>query len=151
MARTAGVVIRVQNPLALKIPEVKELFVKVFKGQTLAKEWSDALEWEVVNVIGNPKNGVFLGQEGGKFKALLIINLPTSLLLPKPVVYTVYNDGTRALMKQIANEGIAFLKANGHNTFWGVNQITDDTTYARLFGFVGKKKNVASLLEFEVK
>lgn len=151
MARTAGVVVRVQNPLALKVPEVKMLFETVFKERTLAGGWDDEVEWDVVKLIGDPKTAVFVGQENNDFKSLLVITLPSSRLIPAPFVYAVYNRGTRALLKQMANEGIAFLKASGYSRFWGINQITDDATYARLFGYVGKQKNVASLLEFTIK
>ncbi len=150
MARTKGLVIRVQNPLALKVPEVKALVQRAFEKGTLAGKWTDELEYAIALVIGDPKSGVFVGQESNAFKALLIINLPASPLIPAPVVYTVYNEGTKALLKQMANEGVAFGKANGYDHFWGVNQLTDDATYARLFAYMGKPTKVASLLEFKI-
>lgn len=151
MARTKGLAFRVMNPLALKVPEVNALFKKVFSQRALAGKWDDEIEFDVVRLLQDPRAGVFMGQENNQFKALLIVTLPANKLLPSPVVYTVWNEGSKALLKQMANEGVAFLKANGYDHFWGVNQLTDDETYARLFSFMGKPSKVASLLEFKLK
>jgi hypothetical protein len=150
MARTKGLVIRVQNPLALKVPEVKSLFERAFNEKTLTHGVSDEVEYAIATVVGDPKWAVFLGQENNAFKSMMMVNANTSPLLPVPIVYAVYNEGTKALLKQMADEGIAFLKASGYDRFCLVNHIADETTFARLTAFLGKASRTTALLEYDI-
>lgn len=152
MARTKGLVVRVLNPLALKVPEVRDLFEEAFtKLPTLAGGWSEEVEFDLVGTIANPRNVVLVGQENDKFKACMIAHLPATKLAPLPFVYLIYNKGTKMLMKQMATEAIALMKAAGYTRFQCVNVAATDEAYARVFAHVGKAKKAATLLEFEVK
>lgn len=150
MGRTPATVVPVKNPLALSIPEVHGLFVRAFTNGGLSAGWSDQVMAELISMIGNPNNGFWIGEERGVYKALLIVLLPSSFLNPIPIVYMIYNEGSRSLLKQIANAGIAFLRANGYSRFRGINMNMTDDQFAKVFKFAGKSVKTMSVMEFEI-
>lgn len=146
-----GTVMRVGNPKVLDIPEVEELFKKAFETGAMASGWSVDVKAELAQWIVDPMNGVWLGEEKGKFKSLLIVCLPQSRLMPKPCVYLVYNVGSKSLMRTMIQHGIEFIGKFGYTQFYGLNRTTDDATYMRLFRHVGKIARTGSLMEYDLK
>lgn len=143
-------VIRLTNSRALAMPEVNDLFKRAFDGKWAETPWSAEVSQEMIGWIENESNAFWIGEENGKLKALLILLLPQGRILPLPMVYLVYNRGSRALLAHIVNIGVDFLKAAGYSRFAAINRGAPDPVFMRHFKRIGKLDRIGSIMEFNL-
>lgn len=144
-------IIKVTNPNIFAVPELLALFKEGFEKASMAELWNEQVMAELQSMIAQGYHPIWVGVENGRFKALLIGLMPVSHLIPQPLVYLVFNKGTRALLKQMANECIAYLKAAGYTTWAGLNLLGEDRLHQRLFGYAGTARVRGSMLEYTVR
>lgn len=144
-------IVRLMNPKALDVPEIEKLFTDALKGSLFAGGDFASAKEEFRSFITDPKAGVFVGIEGGSFKALGVILLPQGKLLPVPQVLHFYNSGSLALKHSLMREGVDFMKEKGYNTFWAFNAngIREDLWF-RAFRGAGKVNKIGSMVTVNI-
>ncbi len=145
-------VIRLRNPLALRDPTLKALFVRAFRNEhvhvDMDKAWPD-----IENMVTDGKfYGVFLGLENGLPKACCFVSLPRSLLFPYPQFMNLYSEGSHKTAEACGLAAVDFMKAAGYNKAWAMNASgREDPVWLRVWRKAGDWKLIGSLAECKLK
>lgn len=151
-------VVRMQNPQALAMPEVKSLFQRAFHSSDLLPEYDD-IEEEMAVAVGNPALGVFVGVEQAEFRGLLAIALPMSKMDRLPQILHFYtgradrNGASAPLRHAMIKAAVDFVVENGYTTYRAVCPYTSAKKVAawqRLFRKGGKSRDIGKVMEFSV-
>ena len=143
-------VVRVTNPEAFQVPEVKDLFVRSFKDNPFL-DLSDEKLAEFAVLVLDPRVGVFVAGEKGEMVGLVIVMLPKSKLDKMPHIPHFANFGTGKSRDALINAMLDFMLESGYTRFWGINATgKGDEAYLKVFKLAGKATRIGSMLEFEI-
>ena len=142
-------VIRLQNPNALVSPEFRAFLKRSVKREALLGE--DDLLGVLHSGMSSPNFAALVGVEGGAFKALTLVTLPSQPAQPQPYVQHFYNEGTAALRDALLEAMVDFIVQGGYTKFLAVNLADRDfKAWAKTFQKAGKSTELGRLVEFEV-
>lgn len=135
-------VVQIKNPNALMIPEVGDLLQKALTiTQRVPPERMEAVAPDIIRMVADPNSFLFLGEEGGHFRLLILGNLPTSALFPHAIILSFYNEGSRALKVLGTQKVLDLMSSRGYNTAWAVNGTgKPDRAWVRAFQHPGIAK-----------
>ena len=144
-------VARITNPKAMLAADVQALFRAAVAKSPIAGGDFDAAAGDFVDLVANPKIGVFVGVENGEFRSLCIIGLPTDRLTPYPQVIHFYNRGSKELREAMVETGRRWIIENGYARFWLIQASGhSDKAWRKTFRRAGKAKTIGSVMEVEI-
>lgn len=151
-------VVRMQNPEALKVPEVKTLFERAFSAADILPDFDD-VEEEVANAVLDPRFGLFVGVEEAEFRGVLAIMLPTCKMDQMPQILHFYagrpdrRGASAPLRHAMMKAGVDFMVENGYTAYRAVCPYVAPRKIAawqRLFRKGGKSREMGRVMEFAV-
>ena len=143
--------IRVFNPKAVFVPAIADLFRRGFADSPVVPGGFDEAIHEFVNIIQDPKSGVFLASEDATPVGFLIVSLPRNALVPYPQVLHLYSEGKPKVAEGLIDMGLAFITSHGYTRFWALNASRKpDEVWMRALRHAGVATPLATLMEFEV-
>jgi hypothetical protein len=134
-------VARVENPLALQIPEVMDLL----------ERWSPDPQrwWPILDLVRLDTGGVLVGAVGQDLCALAIVTLPVETGTSCPQIAHFHCDGGAKLRNLLVRGVVDFLREKGYGFFWAMNQSgAADSTWARAFRLAGEARRIGTVMEF---
>ncbi len=143
--------IRLQNEQVFSVPEVKDIFKRAFDGfDMFSGDFEEAIP-ELEAMVKNPRTGVMMGVNKGKFEAVGIVLLPDDKFTPTPQVALFYNEGNMAMKRVLVAKIVDFVAGAGYTKFRAINN-TDkaDSVWARSFRRAGQSDRVGSIMEFKI-
>lgn len=139
-------IIQLRNPAGIYV--LHDLLSRAFS----LKPWPNlaVVEKELERLTRDPKAGILLGLEEHQYRAISVIILPISPLDTTPQVIHLYNEGSRALRKELVQATVDFIEKNGYNSFVAVNYTSkDDKVWKRVMQPTGWEiKPIGTLMEF---
>lgn len=145
-------VIRVKNPATFLIPEVQDLVTKMAdKTLRVRPEDSGQIAPDILKIVMDDNGFIFLGEENGHFKLIIIGFLPTLALFPHPTIISFFNAGSRELRDMGKRKLMDFIQEAGYNAAWAANGTPhSDEAWKRVFGQGAVEINrVGTLFEFK--
>jgi hypothetical protein len=145
-------VYRVRSPAVLDNPEVRDLVLSGLNYTVFGLGPPGDVLAEIAASIGDPHMGVFLAFTAeGRPAGFGIVQLPTSALLPVPMVSALYSQAGRHYTQALISAGLAFMRANGYIRFWAINSSGhSDAAWKRCFRLPGETGQAATLHEFRI-
>ena len=142
-------VIRLRNPAAFEKEDIKVLFDRAFKD---TPNVNYPAFWALLPFMVRDENcGIFLGIEKGKFKGLVIGELPSNEVLPLPTVIQFANFGSAKCKNGLVDAVVDFFVSAGYTEFLALNVTGEaDEAWARLFKKAGEAERIASLMKFKI-
>lgn len=151
-------VVRMQNPRAFSVEPLRDLFRKAFPGDDNVGPF-EGNEQEFAALVQDDRIGVLVGVEDGDFRAVAVVGIPRSPLVPHPEVIKVYvgrpdRGGAGAPLRKALFQAIVdFIVQNGYTTFRSFCPATTQKELAawrRFFRKGGEAKTVGSYEEFKI-
>lgn len=106
----------------------------------------------LIPIIGQPHVGVFIAEEKGELVGLGVVHLPVTPGYNIVEVQDFYNAGSAAARQDLLKAMVGFVKENGYNKAWLVNQAGNpDKAMARFVKDVATCRPVGSILELDLK
>jgi hypothetical protein len=129
-------VVQIKNPVALTLEPVGELLKSALSiTQRIAPGDMASVAPDILAMIADDNAFMFLGEEEGQFKLVILGFIPTSKLFPHATIISFYNEGSRALRDLGKAKLMDFIKSRGYNTAWAVNGTGNtDEAWKRVFG-----------------
>ncbi len=129
-------VIQVKNPRTFLIPAVQDLVTKVAdSNRHIPPENSGIISRDILHMTTDDNAFIFLGEEGGKFKLMILGFIPTLALFPHPTIVAFYNVGSRELRDLGKMKLMDFIQERGYNSAWAVNASgRSDAAWLKVFG-----------------
>lgn len=142
-------VVRLVNPRALLLEPIQKLFRDAL---ATAPSFMGSLEEagaEYAMLLTQPRCGVFVGVEKGKYKGLAVVLLPDGKIIPMAQCWVFYSKGTKALKTALIKAIVDFGLQNGYTKLWAVNgSKVSDAVWSRAFKGAGTLTKVGSIVEF---
>jgi len=128
-------VVQIKNPAAFTLEPVAELLKRALSiTQRIEPERMAEVAPDVLRMVLDPDAFVFLGEEQGQFKLIILGFLPVSKLFPHATIVSFYNEGSRALRDHGKSILLDFIGSRGYNA-WAVNGTgNSDEAWKRVFG-----------------
>lgn len=141
-------VLRVMNPRALAVPPLSDLLDQALEGVQISGEGARD---EIIRRVGSPGFGVFVGRQGGAFKALAIATWSSSALAPVCSVYQFYNKGRKALREALVAALVAFAREGGYDRVLTIDTNRKGRAFSKVFSTGGQVTEVgqAYLIDIE--
>lgn len=129
-------VVQIKNPAAFTLPEVAGVLQKALAiTQRVEPATAGDYAEDIIRMVSDDNAFVFLGEEGGHFKLIILGFLPTMKLFPHATIVSFYNEGSRGLRDLGKSKLMDFIKSRGYNTAWAVNGTgNSDAAWLRVFG-----------------
>lgn len=147
-------VILVRNPHVLFVPEVQEVLKRTLASNAMiAPGGLDSVAEDLFAFTTRPDHFFYLGAEDGKFKAVAMGYLPSGKMFPYPTIVAFYNEGSKALARQLKEQLLDRLLKDGYTKVWAVNGTgRPDEVWLRAFELDNKTRGSVkgSLIELEV-
>lgn len=143
-----------RNPQALMKADIQGLLQRcVESGVFLAPAGWNSVAQDIINFVMEPQQFMILGIEAGEFKGCILGYLPHGNLFPYPTVVAIYNEGTRALSKELQAALLEHLLEAGYTRMLAVNTSGhEDVVWLKGLTPEGATGSiVGSLAMFEVK
>lgn len=143
-----------RNPQALMKPDIQGILQRtVESGVFLAPSGWNSVAQDIIDFVMNPQQFMILGIEAGEFKGCILGFLPHGNLFPYPTVVAIYNEGTRALSKELQAALLDHLLEAGYTRMLAVNSSGhEDAVWLKGLTPEGATGSiVGSLAMFEVK
>lgn len=143
-----------RNPQALLLPDLQNHLRRAIESMAfIAPAGFDTIAEDLYKFVVEPRQFLALGAEDGQWKCSCAGFLPGSNLFPYPTISFLYNEGTRALCREVQAEVMDFMVSNGYTQALVVNTSgKNDAAWLRGLTPEGaKSKVVGSLVHFEVK
>lgn len=151
-------VVRMQNPQALLLPEVEDLWRKAFDSVETLPAYDEAKD-EIADAITLPNFAAFVGVEEGQFRGLLLICLPATKFAMHPLILHFYvgradrGGASAKLRKDMIKTGVDFMASEGYTTFQAMWPWTEEKKIAglkRLFRHGGKAQEIGRIVRFTI-
>ncbi len=143
--------IRLQNEQVFSVPEVQTIFKKALTDFDMFNGDFDEAIPELQQMVQNPRTGVMMGVNKGKFEAVGIVLLPNDKFTPTPQVALFYNEGNMAMKRALVAKIVDFVAGAGYTKFRAINTTEKaDSVWARAFRRAGPSGRVGSIMEFEI-
>jgi hypothetical protein len=147
-------VVQIKNPNAFTLEPVANLLSRALAiTQRIEPERMAEVAPDVLAMVRDDNAFVFLGEENGQFKLIILGFLPTTKLFPHATIVSFYSDGSRALREAGKLKLMDFIKSRGYNNAWAVNGTGNtDAAWQRVFGLADTEiSRVGSVFEIKVK
>lgn len=146
--------IRLQNVNALVKPDLLALIRRaVESGVLLAPGGWDSIALDIYNFVADPTQFMILGAEDGEWKGVVLGFMPAGNLFPYPTTVLFYNEGSRALSREMQDKLMDILLEAGYTSLLAVNSSgAHDEVWQRALTPEGATATkVGSLVLFEVE
>lgn len=147
-------VIELRNPNALMVPEVWQLLERALSTRNImAPGGLSSVAGDLVNYAKNPSRFLLLGAEDGQFKCVVMLELPSSMLFPTPVLTLAYNEGSKELLKTTQKRVLDIVTNHGYTKLWAANTSgRSDKAWEKAFKLAGVvPERLGSLYNFKVE
>jgi len=143
--------IRLQNEQVFQVLEVQNIFKRAFEDfDMFSGDFKEAIP-ELEGMVKNPRTGVMMGVNKGKFEAVGIVLLPDDKFTPTPQVALFYNEGNMAMKRALVAKIVDFVAGAGYTRFRAINTTEKaDSVWARAFRRAGPSDRVGSIMEFQI-
>lgn len=145
---------RLTNVQALAKPDIINLLRRsVDSGVLLAPHGFESIAQDIFNFVADPSQFMVLGAEKGEMKGVVMGFLPVGNLFPYPTLVMFYNEGSRALSREMQDVVLDILLEAGYTRMLAVNSSgRPDEVWARALTPSGAtSEKVGSLYSFEVR
>lgn len=139
---------------ALLKPDIQQLLKRsVDSGALLAPHGFDSVAQDIYNFVADPTQFMVLGAEKGEMKGLVLGFLPVGNLFPYPTIVLFYNEGSRALSREMQDVVLDILLEAGYTRMLAVNSsgAKDEVWQRALTPKGATSEKVGSLYVFEVE
>lgn len=115
-------VIELRNPQVLTKPDLAFLLKRaVESGAFLAPQGFDSVAEDIFNFVVDPNQFMILGAEKGQWKSVILGYFPGTKLFPYPTIVNFYNEGSRALSREMGAYLMDFVVEHGYTQVLAVN------------------------------
>lgn len=140
--------LQLQNPDALKLDEVRDLFFRAFASE----KFSDAEEVMayLAENLDDEKLAVFIAREGtGKLTGLSIVSDHRGIFAEQPWVLHIYSESNRSVALRLAERTRDWVKSRGGTAFRAMNSTgRSDEANILFFSPVTDGRVVGSIIEY---
>lgn len=147
-------VVQIKNPAAFTLEPVADLLGRALAiTQRIEPDQMAAVAPDILNMVADDNAFVFLGEEAGKFKLIILGFLPTTRLFPHATIVSFYSEGSRALREAGKQKLMDFIKSRGYNNAWAVNGTGNtDAAWQIVFGLDSTEiSRVGTVFEIKIK
>lgn len=147
-------VIELRNPHVLAKPDVQQLLKRGVESDVfIAPNGFETVAQDIFNFVVQKHQFMLLGAENGAFKGVILGWFPTGNLFPYPSIVLFYNEGSRALSREMQDYLLDFIVSNGYTRMLAVNSSghKDEVWLKGLTPQGASSKLAGSLAVFEVK
>ena len=106
---------------------------------------------ELVNSVGRPDLGLFVGTQDHRARGVLIALLPATQAMMAPQVLLAYNQGPPELARMAGRRLREWIIASGYDRFLCLNPHRADPVFIRGFRHMGPGRRFATLMEFDLR
>ncbi len=115
-------VITLREPRALVKPDLAALLKRaVESGVFLAPNGFDMVAEDIFNMVVDEGQFLILGAEKGQWKAVIMGYFPGTKMFPYPTIVNFYNEGSRALSREMGAYLMDFIVEHGYTQVLAVN------------------------------
>lgn len=147
-------VIKITNPKALDLPEVKAFLTRILPEDNLAVSGPPAMRLATLKImVEDPSAALFMGIEENKPKVFAIVLVPDvgNPTLKAQITY-FHSEGSSSLRGKSVDTILEFLQSKGHVKVYAINATgRPDSVWARMFQRAGTSKKVGSIMELTFK
>lgn len=130
---------------------IQKLFHDAFDKSPIFPKGFEGMVEDIVRLIEHPLAIVLIGFEDNIPKALCIITLPETKLVPHPQIFHFYNGGSLAMRKKLTKATVEVIRQAGYIKFWTINATgRPDSVWARAYRMAGKARPIGGLIEFDI-
>lgn len=143
-------ILELQNPRALDLPEIRALFARAFDnhpqvdGETVLSELQHWLGHEKLTVL-------LVRDDTGTYRGLSIILFPATRLFAMPQVYHFHFNGPRALREELIQATLLAIRRQGYDKFATTNLNGRERAFQRLFRSAGDMVELGDFKLYEVR
>lgn len=147
-------VIELRDPQVLMKADLQQLLKRaVESGTFLAPQGVESVAEDIFNFVVRDDQFMFLGAEKGQWKGVIMGYLPAGHMFPYPTIVNFYNEGSRALSREMGAALMDFIVERGYTQVLAVNSSghSDEVWLKGLTPTGAKSYITGSLSMFEVE
>ena len=147
-------VIELRNPQVLAKADLQDLLKRsVESGVFLAPQGVDSVADDIFRLVTEPHQFLLLGAEHGEWKGVIMGYFPSGRMFPYPTIVNFYNEGSRALSREMREYLLDFIVEHGYTRMLAVNSSghSDDIWLKGLTPAGANSYIAGSLAMFEIE